>query len=347
MTFINRVHELGYLRGYFATEPNSILVVYGPKSCGKTTLMMRVVESLDTEQYAVNYIDVRRVLITNFKSFLNVFFPKNLKEKVKDIFSGITLNTGFFSIGLDDEAALEQNPFKVMEDKLAAARQRGVRPVLVIDEIQLLRHIYMNGERYLLDELLNFFVAITKVTKTAHVVLLSSDSYFIENVYNSAKLVKTSDLFFVNHFEENTVRQWLGEEGFDQKETDIVWKYLGGCAWEINELIRKKSLGEKVDAICQQMIEQYVGPLQHSVAIRSADEETVQLYREITAAIAKKSAVKPAVFGSKASQVRTIAETMISKDLWFFKVASDEITANSKSIWWAMKKLIHQKQPEK
>jgi len=39
MEFINRQLEIKELKGYFDNEPSSILIVYGPKSTGKTTLL--------------------------------------------------------------------------------------------------------------------------------------------------------------------------------------------------------------------------------------------------------------------------------------------------------------------
>ncbi|CAB3289808.1 protein of unknown function [Methanocaldococcus lauensis] len=47
MKFYNREKELKYLKIYCQLEPNSILFVYGPKSSGKTTVMLKVIEELN------------------------------------------------------------------------------------------------------------------------------------------------------------------------------------------------------------------------------------------------------------------------------------------------------------
>ncbi len=180
MQFINRLSEIAFLHHHFASEPNALLFIYGPKSSGKSTLLDKVVHELDPKHYAVNFLDLRGVLIYDFQSFLNVFFPKDLKESAKDIIEGISINIGFFAIKASDDPLLKKNAFKVMEDKLIAAKKRGITPIIVMDEIQSLKNIYLNQERYLIDELLNLFVRVTKVTHTAHVVLATSDSYFIE-----------------------------------------------------------------------------------------------------------------------------------------------------------------------
>jgi AAA+ ATPase superfamily predicted ATPase len=44
------------------------------------------------------------------------------------------------------------------------------------------------NQRELIKELINFFVAMTKESHLCHVLLSSSDGYFIEKIYNDSKL---------------------------------------------------------------------------------------------------------------------------------------------------------------
>ena len=91
------------------------------------------------------------------------------------------------------------DPFDVMKAELEDLNRRGVRPIIIIDELQALDSIYFNGQRELIKELLNFFVAMTKERHLCHVLLSSSDGYFIEKLYNDSKLKKTSVLFEVDY----------------------------------------------------------------------------------------------------------------------------------------------------
>jgi len=183
-TFINRKKEIRFLTDWLHSEPNAILFICGPKSCGKSTLLRKVVENqLDYNKFAVNFLDLRGMLIVNFKSFISRFFPKSLRGKAKDVLGGLSMNVGFFGLNIDEETALQEDPFQVMESKLAKAKKKGIQPVIILDEIQMLKNIYINSERFLLDELFNLFVRLTKVVHLAHIVLLTSDSYFIEEIY--------------------------------------------------------------------------------------------------------------------------------------------------------------------
>ena len=61
MKFYNREKELNYLKTYCQLEPNSILFVYGPKSSGKTAIMLRVIEELSKKDDLIFfYYDLRK-----------------------------------------------------------------------------------------------------------------------------------------------------------------------------------------------------------------------------------------------------------------------------------------------
>ena len=63
---------------------------------------------------------------------------------------------------MEDEAIWRHDPFAFMSKKLQASAKKGIRPVIIIDEIQTLKHIYTNGEQYLVDKLFNLFIRLTK-----------------------------------------------------------------------------------------------------------------------------------------------------------------------------------------
>ena len=46
----------------------------------------------------------------------------------------------------------------MMEEQIRKAKEKGIQPIIIIDEVQMLKNIYLNGERKLLDEVFNLFV---------------------------------------------------------------------------------------------------------------------------------------------------------------------------------------------
>jgi uncharacterized protein len=337
MKFINREKETKFLKEHFESEPNSLLFIYGPKSSGKSSLLNKVAENMDPEKYAVTYLSLRSVLIYNFKTFLDVFFPKSFRGKTQDILKGLTLNFGFFSVKTEEENFLRENPFGMMTNKLISANKRGIKPVIIIDEIQLLKNIGLNGERYLIDELFNLFIEITKTKHVSHVVLATSDSYFIEEIYNSAKLSKTSEFLLLDHLDKKDVATWLQEENFKNEEIKTVWSYIGGSPWEIEQIIKKKNQGERVVDIVNGFINEQFFKISDYIYVFEAKKRKVfdKVIKEI---ITHGYCLKQSIYESQI--LMSLLKEMIEHDLWFYKANEGKIMANSKSIYWAFKELI-------
>ncbi len=334
MKFQNRLSETTFLTRWLAAEPNAMFV-YGPKSSGKSTLMMHVIEQLKPEDYVINFIDLRGVLLYDFSSFLNTFFQKSKSDKIRGIIEGITINTGFFSISEDEEDLLKKNPFKVMETQLEKARKNGKMPVLILDEIQKLKNIYSNGERYLIDRLMNLFVRFTKVRQLAHVILLTSDSQFIQEIHDNAKLSKTANSFRVDHLTQKDLEEWLFKEGFSEKDFQYVWERLGGCVWEIIRVIQKVKQQIPLQQAVQHFLDDEYSKLVEFIRTKFTEQERIIL-RKVHADIAEKGF---AYTGDFDDSLNPLIPKMIAHDFWFFRTDEQHITANSESIRGAMKRL--------
>jgi len=124
--------------------------------------------------------------------------------------------------------------------------------------LQALEGIYMNGQRELIKELFNFFVAITKESHLCHVIISSSDGYFIEKIYSDSKLSKTSEFFEVDYLPKQDVKYWMNnlkkESNIDnlelsENQIERIWHYFGGSVWELSSflsILRRKAVNNKV-----------------------------------------------------------------------------------------------------
>ncbi|MEM1121317.1 MAG: ATP-binding protein, partial [Bacteroidota bacterium] len=101
--FVNWKEEITFFNNWFKSEPNALLFVYGPKSCGKSTLLLKLLEALDKKKFVANYLDLRGVLLYDFKSFLDTFFQKSNSDKLRGLIDGLSINTGFFTVGIEEE----------------------------------------------------------------------------------------------------------------------------------------------------------------------------------------------------------------------------------------------------
>jgi len=175
---------------------------------------------------------------------LNQFFIEKSKRNKEIVQAAV--NVGLRSVNLfkvsrelmDKIRNREADEFKIMEAELERLRSKGKKPVIVIDELQVLKNVYANGGKGLLEKLLNFFVTITKSKHLAHVICMSSDSLFIEEVYNNSILEKTSKFYLFDSFDKKTTVEWLAFEGVDEKTAKKVFDKVGGECWYLQEYLR-------------------------------------------------------------------------------------------------------------
>ncbi len=271
--FVNREKEATFLLERFKSKrPESILFIYGPKSSGKTTLLEYIVEEKlqkERKKFYVNYVNFRRYAIHSYESFLNIYF-KPITEENKSYLARMISKFNIVLSGLKGEVSIPEqginymisfnlyqgmeekkiDPFDLFFEVLKKIKSRGKQPVIIIDEVQELRDIYMNGElqkKYLLTEFFKFLVSLTKETHLAHVVVSTSSSLFIDEIYNNSKLAETSDFYLVGYFDYETTKEWLEIEGFKEEEIDLIWEYFGGSPFRLKMVIDDKKMGNIED----------------------------------------------------------------------------------------------------
>ena len=267
--FINRQQEIAFLESWVAEEANNILFIYGPKSSGKTTLLYRFVrESLANGNYDIKHFNLREILIVQYQDFIKTFFEHDYSKDKGDVKEKREYDLKVFKLSVETLKGLndkELDPFVVMKQELLKLNDRGIRPVIIIDELQALEGIYMNGQRELLKELFNFFVAMTKESHLCHVIIASSDGYFIERIYSDSKLKKTSKFLEIDYLRKDDVYYWLNnlkKESAITKYTltsgqvDRIWEIFGGSCWEISrflgDILMRAAEGKVPDSVFEE-----------------------------------------------------------------------------------------------
>ncbi len=249
--FINREIELRALKTYIDKEPAEILFLHGPKSSGKTTLLYKFFDQIQKEQKLdVKFLDLRKTFTNVYEDFLKTFFHVETRGEKKESLAS-NLNIGFFKI----DAAVERkilekraDPFKVMEAEFLDLTREGIKPVLIIDELQALEKIYLDNdkERQLITALFNFFVAMTKQAHLAHIIIASSDGYFLNTVYIDSRLKKSSTFYKVDYLAREDVMEWLlnlekyskiKDYSLTEADAKKIWDTVGGSMWEIQDIL--------------------------------------------------------------------------------------------------------------
>ncbi|MGD2086771.1 MAG: ATP-binding protein [Candidatus Aminicenantes bacterium] len=256
VAFINRERELEDLRIFIDKEPSEILFIHGPKSSGKTTLLYKFLERVEKEQkLEVKFLNLREVSSEfsddyDYKDFLHMLFDVDDKsDKAGKLSAGI--NVGVFKIDSEIESKIKKGrvePFKVMKEEFIRSRKKAIKPVLIIDELQALDKVYMNNGRdqRLIIKLFNFFVAMTKESHLAHVIISSSDGYFINRVFTDSRLKKTSKFYKVDYLPKKDVMEWLlnlekyskiKDYTLTEEDVEKIWDTVGGSMWEIQDVL--------------------------------------------------------------------------------------------------------------
>ena len=297
--FLNRTKELEFLSGWIDDEPNEILFIYGPKSSGKTTLLMKFIDlHLNNKHYNIKHFNLRTVLIANYTDFIQAFFELDYSKSSQEIKQRAEYSLKVFKLSKEVKESLENkriDPFVVMKKELQKIVKKGKHPVIIIDELQALEDIYLNGQRELIKELFNFFVAMTKESHLCHVIIASSDGYFMKRLFEDSKLEKTSIFLGVDYLDEADTKYWLQhieEESaikdykLTTKQIDLIWQYIGGSMFEISRLLadlcsgarNKKVSDDHLDHVINSMIARNCARFTHYARL---SRKKIILFREI------------------------------------------------------------------
>ncbi|MDQ7033194.1 MAG: ATP-binding protein, partial [Desulfonauticus sp.] len=333
--FIDREKEIQYLKDWVDHVPKEILWLYGPKSTGKTTLIEYVIEKEWTsdlkifDKYWIKYINFRGLMVGSYASFINSFFEE---AEDQDDFSG-EFKAGFNLGVIRLEAKLleriknnKKNLFNALIEKFKKLKKTKI---LIIDEIQTLESIYYNGEKELLKEFLNFCVRLTKETHLCHVILLSSNTIFIDRIYNDAKLKVTSEFYKIDHLDYATVKEWLlGKDlGFSFKDIDLIWDYLGGCIPLIQKLFRKRIYFDSL----QQYLENEVKLAESEIIDlmrRFLTKKEKDIFKQIIKIIVDKGFFET---GEEDSEVLVkVIDFMAEKEIFFYDPLTRKVTGNNR-----------------
>ena len=273
--FHNREKEMKEIRAILDSRPTLITFIYGPINSGKTELINNLIKSLPETQ-KVFYINLRGRFISNYDEFIKVLFDVEhearygrIKEFLKPIvnvlpesYHGIPIPKDMF-LRLFKEKDVE-DAFVYIETVLRAFCESGHAPVLVIDELQVIGDLKVDG--LLIYKLFNFFIRLTKELHLCHVFAVTSDSLFIENVYSEAMLEGRCRYLLVDDFDEATTAAFLEGHGFTDDEKVVAWNCCGGKPICLVELVNteedRKGKAEEMLKIRKGQIEEIVYSLE-------------------------------------------------------------------------------------
>jgi len=270
--FVNREKELKEFKALLSGRPNLVYFVYGPINSGKTALLMKVFEELP-ENYCVFYINFRG-LEGGYAKLMRAFFRlgdeslwKKIKGKASIIAGAIEyvekvarkFNTKIelpgevirlLSVGGEDPEKIDV--FDYLEGLMRRLKETGKTPVLIIDEMQVIKDELNATGKPVLSRLFNFLVRLTKETHLCHCLCATSDCLFIEDIYNNARLEGRARYILVDDLSKEEAFKVYEEFGFENKE--LIWEYIGGKFGDMIRLYEDKKRGLSEEESLNEML---------------------------------------------------------------------------------------------
>ncbi len=254
--FYDREEEIEEIEGILNTRPDLITFIYGPINSGKTELINHVIDRLSGE-YVTFYINLRERMIGDFNDFVEALFEIDfgsrkkvvIKEMIIEVtkFAGIPISRSLLNQFFKEERP--KNAFRYIVEVMKDVRAKGKMPVLIMDELQKIGDIQINGQ--LVYELFNLFIRLTKELHSCHVFAITSDSLFIEEVYGEAMLHGRCRYMLVDDFDYEKTTGFLRKYEFSDREIELTWEYFGGKPIYLVEAIKNK---HRLREFCEEML---------------------------------------------------------------------------------------------
>jgi len=346
VAFINRDTELHELRKFVDKRPSEILFLHGPKSSGKTTLLYKFFEQIEKEQKLdVKFLNLRKTFTNVYEDFLKVFFQVETKGEKKETLAS-NINIGFFKIDASVERKILEkraDPFKVMEAEFLRLTGKGIKPVLIIDELQALDKVYLDNDkdRHLIIALFNFFVAMTKESHLAHIFIASSDGYFLNTVYTDSRLKQTSKFYKVDYIIKEDVMEWLlnleqyskiKDYTLTPGDAEKIWDTVGGSMWEIQYLLTEL-FDKPIDEVLSVYKKKIKGTIAYYIGADEEKEKALRLF--LTQEIATiKDFVKT---GIKKDRVDELLRDIVRNNILYFDPTEAIFSPQARSYRWGIR----------
>ena len=169
-------------------------------------------------------------------------------------------------------------------------KEDGKQPILIIDELQKIGDLKLNG--FLIYELFNYFVSLTKHKHLCHVFCLSSDSLFIEKVYNEAMLDGRAKYLLVDDFDKETALKFMdflaneNDVSLTNDDKELIYSYVGGKPKDIKYVVEEskfKDLKEVLDYMLKdavQKLNMLLDVLNYSKPKVEIGDEVIEIKKE-------------------------------------------------------------------
>ncbi len=229
----------------------------------------------------------------------------------------------------------KKNIFRYLLEVFAKSNKKNI---FIIDEIQSLEDIYINGDKKLLNEFLNFCISLTKETHISHVLILTSNTIFLDEIYASSKMKKTSEFRLIDHLKYEDIKEWLlGKDlGFSLEDIELIYDYLGGCISDIKKLLDNYKEFNSIKEYLKREVRIAKNEIDFYIEYNKLKDEKMQKIYFIAKEIVKEGCFD----NSKHKGYLDIVSKLAKAEILFFNPLENKTYANSRIYEKAFSALI-------
>jgi len=353
MKFFNREKEIKEILHILNKEPNDIYFIYGSINSGKTTLINHIINNKLDDNYKVFYINFRTYLISEKRDFIEAIFTtkkEGILEKIKDKSEVINLITkttktltGIPIPEVEFNKLFEEkinDAFQYLNDVVLETKKSGRTPILILDELQMIKEVTTNGQKYLLKELFQFLVSLTKEQHLCHVFCLTSDSLFAEYVYNTGELEGRAKHLLVDDFDKETAIAFMGflakENGVALSDSDKekIYSYVGGKPKDIAYVVEESSFKD-LNEVLGFLLNDEIQKLKYF--LEDISEEDAELHGKVVESLKK---FKEKYEIEDLEIPKKIREILIRRNILFLNPQKGILKPQSFLVWNAIKGVV-------
>ncbi len=262
--------------------------------------------------------------------------------KVVEKLGGIPIPEGVFEVLFGRQEKVE-DVFAFLEEYFGAMVEEGVRPVLVLDEMQTIKDVVNAAGRPVLGRLFNFMVRLTKETHLCHCLCATSDCLFIEDVYSNARLEGRAEYFLVDDLRMEDAFRVYEEFGFEDKE--LVWDYIGGKLGDMVKLFERKKVGlgekealEAMEKDEKTRLSDFLEKIEYGKRFFEYEGEKVKIEKESVLDIFRLFVERQVV--KKEEVVPAYRNYLVSENILFYNPLEGSVRPQSRLLWRAIREVL-------
>jgi hypothetical protein len=184
-------------------------------------------------------------------------------------------------------------------------------------------------------------VAMTKESHLAHVIIASSDGYFLNTVYTDSRLKQTSKFYKVDYLPKKDVMEWLlnlekysriTDYKLTSKDTEKIWDTVAGSMWEIQDILSdlfEKPIGKVLTLHKKKM----KGIIDHFIGADDKKEKALKLFLKNDRAVVR-DFVKA---GIGKDEVGELLRDMVRNNILYFDPTEAVYSPQARSYQWGIK----------